>query len=131
MKKIDTKKNIFLKFIDNIRKGNFVLPYCKRCKKNIWPPSNHCRICLSNLYLKSCNKKKGKILEILVSKINNNSNNNNTFMVLVDMQAVILIGSLLLDTNINNLNNFKGKFVRFNKCGFIDNKIFYQFSICK
>lgn len=130
MEKPLMKKNILLNFIENIRQGNFVLPYCKRCKKNIWPPANYCRICLSNLYLKNCNKKKGKILEILVSKFNNNSNNN-TLIVLVDIQDVILIGSLSLDTNINNLKNFKDRFVRFDKCGFIDNKIFYQFKLCK
>jgi uncharacterized OB-fold protein len=132
MEETHRKRNIFLNFIENIRQGNFVLPYCKNCKKNIWPPANHCRICLNHLSLKNCSKKKGRILEILISKINNNiNNNNNELMILVDIHEVILIGSLFLDTNINNLNNFKGKFVRIDKCGFINNKIFYQFTPCK
>ena len=119
-------KNIYLNFMENIKRGNFVLPYCKRCKKNIWPPSNNCRLCLGTLSLEDCNNKKGKILEIFVSKV---MNNDNTLMVLVDINEIILLGSISIDTKKQEESNLIGNLVRIKKCGFIDNKIFYEFEI--
>ena len=130
MKKKKKRNRNYTSFIENIERGNFVLPYCKRCKKNIWPPSDNCRLCLANLSIENCNKKTGKILEILVSKITIN-NNNNILMILVDIHEVILLGSLSVDHNIIKRINFKGNKVRIKKCGFIDNKIYYEFELCK
>ena len=130
MKKKNKSNHNYISFIKNIERGNFVLPYCKRCKKNIWPPSDNCRLCLANLSIENCNKKTGKILEILVSKITIN-NNNNILMILVDIHEVILLGSLSVDHNIIKRINFKGNKVRIKKCGFIDNKIYYEFELCK
>ena len=130
MKKKKKSNHNYISFIKNIERGNFVLPYCKRCKKNIWPPSDNCRLCLANLSIENCNKKIGKILEILVSKITIN-NNNDILVILVDIHEVILLGSLSVDHNIIEKTNFKGNRVRIKKCGFIDNKIFYEFELCK
>jgi uncharacterized OB-fold protein len=130
MKKKKKSNHNYISFINNIERGNFVLPYCKRCKKNIWPPSDNCRLCLANLSIENCNKKTGKILEILVSKITIN-NSNDILMILVDIHEVILLGSLSVDHNIIKRINFKGNKVRIKKCGFIDNKIFYEFELCK
>jgi uncharacterized OB-fold protein len=130
MRKKKKRNHNYISFIKNIERGNFVLPYCKRCKKNIWPPSDNCRLCLANLSIENCNKKIGKILEILVSKITIN-NNNDILVILVDIQEVILLGSLSVDHNIIERTNFKGNRVRIKKCGFIDNKIFYEFELCK
>ena len=130
MKKKKKSNHNYISFIKNIERGNFVLPYCKRCKKNIWPPSDNCRLCLANLSIENCNKKIGKILEILVSKITFN-NNNDILVILVDIHEVILLGSLSVDHNIIEKTNFKGNRVRIKKCGFIDNKIFYEFELCK
>ena len=129
MKKKRKSNHNYISFIKNIERGNFVLPYCKRCKKNIWPPSDNCRLCLANLSIENCNKKIGKILEILVSKITFN-NNNDILVILVDIHEVILLGSLSVDHNIIERTNFKGNRVRIKKCGFIDNKIFYEFELC-
>jgi len=80
-------KNNYINFIENIQRGNFVLPYCRRCKKNIWPPSDNCRLCLGTLSLENCNNKIGKILEIFVSKMMNiNNDNKNRLMILVDIE---------------------------------------------
>lgn len=130
MKKKKKRNHNYTSFIENIERGNFVLPYCKRCKKNIWPPSDNCRLCLANLYIENCNKKSGKILEIFVSKISNN-NNEDILMILVDIHDVILLGSLWVDHNIIERINLKENLVRIKKCGFIDNKIFYEFELCK
>jgi hypothetical protein len=48
-------------------------------------------------------------------------------MILVELDEVILIGSLHQDNS--NTRNIEGKKVRIKKCGFIDKKIFYQFEI--
>ena len=123
-------KNNYINFIENIQRGNFVLPYCRRCKKNIWPPSDNCRLCLGTLSLENCNNKIGKILEIFVSKMMNiNNDNKNRLMILVDINEVILLGSLSVDREKPEKANFKGNLVKIKKCGFINNKIFYEFEI--
>jgi uncharacterized OB-fold protein len=122
-----TKKNKHQKFIEYIGKGRFVLPYCKECRKTIWPPTDNCRVCLNNLSLKNYKNKQGKILEFFLDKYNNNNNNENIIMILVKLDEVILIGSLHQDNT--NRENIEGKKVRIKKCGFIDKKIFYQFEI--
>ena len=121
-------KNNYVNFIENIKSGNFVLPYCRRCKKNIWPPSDNCRLCLGKLSLENCNNKIGKILEIFVSKMMNNDIDNK-LMILVDIDEVILLGSLSVDREKQEKDSLKGNLVRIKKCGFIDNKIFYEFEI--
>lgn len=130
MKKKNKSNHNYISFIKNIERGNFVLPYCKRCKKNIWPPSDICRLCLANLSIENCNKKIGKILEIFVSKISN-KNTDDILMILVEIHEVILLGSLSVDHNIIKRINLKENLVRIKKCGFIDNKIFYEFELCK
>ncbi|HEU5172340.1 MAG TPA: hypothetical protein VFT83_02335 [Nitrososphaeraceae archaeon] len=123
-------KNNYINFIENIQRGNFVLPYCRRCKKNIWPPSDNCRLCLGTLSLENCNNKIGKILEIFVSKMMNiNNDYKNRLMVLVDINEVILLGSLSVDLEKPEKASFKGNLVKIKKCGFINNKIFYEFEI--
>ncbi|HET8856237.1 MAG TPA: hypothetical protein VFM28_01795 [Nitrososphaeraceae archaeon] len=123
-------KNNYINFIENIQRGNFVLPYCRRCKKNIWPPSDNCRLCLGTLSLENCNNKIGKILEIFVSKMMNiNNDYKNKLMILVDINEVILLGSLSVDLEKPEKASFKGNLVKIKKCGFINNKIFYEFEI--
>ena len=123
-------KNNYINFIENIQRGNFVLPYCKKCKKNIWPPSDNCRLCLGTLSLENCNNKIGKILEIFVSKMMNiNNDYKNRLMILVDINEVILLGSLSVDLEKPEKASFKGNLVKIKKCGFINNKIFYEFEI--
>lgn len=123
-------KNNYINFIENIQRGNFVLPYCRRCKKNIWPPSDNCRLCLGTLSLENCNNKIGKILDIFVSKMMNiNNDNKNRLMILVDINEVILLGSLSVDREKPEKASFKGNLVKIKKCGFINNKIFYEFEI--
>ena len=111
--------------MEYIESGRFVLPYCNKCRKTIWPPADNCRFCLNNLSLKDYKNKKGKILEFFLDKFTND--NANTIMILVKIEEVILIGSLDQD-KINTLN-IEGKKVRMKKCGFINQKIFYRFEI--
>jgi uncharacterized OB-fold protein len=120
-----TKKNNHRKFIEYIETGRFVLPYCKKCRKAIWPPADNCRLCLNYLSLKDYKNKEGKILQFFLNNFNNN--NTNTILIVVELDEVRLIGSL--DHNNRNPCNIEGKIVRIKKCGFIDQKIFYHFEI--
>lgn len=124
------KKNNYLTFIENIRKGNFVLPYCKKCKKNTWPPADICRLCLGVLSIENSNNKIGQILEIFVPNILK-YNNKNILMILVEINQLILLGSVSFDQDTIERFNLKHKLVRIKKCGFIDKKIFYEFELCK
>jgi uncharacterized OB-fold protein len=119
-----TKENIHQKFIEYIEKGRFVLPYCKKCRKTMWPPGDYCKLCLNNLSLKNYRNKEGKILQFFLNKFNNNTN---TIIIVVELDEVRLIGSL--DQDNRNTGNIEGKKVIIKKCGFIDQKIFYQFEI--
>lgn len=120
-----TKKNKHQKFIEYIGKGRFVLPYCKECRKTIWPPTDNCRVCLNNLSLKNYKNKQGKILEFFLDKFSNK--NATTIMIVVKLDQIILIGAL--DQYKLNKGKIEGKKVKIKKCGFIDQKIFYQFEI--
>lgn len=124
------KKNNYLIFIENIQKGNFVLPYCKRCGKNIWPPSDICRLCFSTLSIENCTNKIGKILEISEPKILND-NNKNILMIVVDINQIVLLGSIFFNQNTNKSSKLKYKQVKIKKCGFINDKIFYEFELYK
>ena len=46
--------------MEYIEGGRFVLPYCNKCRKTIWPPADNCRLCLNNLSLKDYRNKEGK-----------------------------------------------------------------------
>ncbi len=122
-----TKENIHQKFIEYIETGRFVLPYCKKCRKTMWPPADYCRLCLNNLSLKDYRNKEGKILQFFLNKFNNN--NTNTIIIVVELDEVRLIGSL--DQDNRNTGDIEEKKVIIKKCGFIDQKIFYQFEIVK
>ena len=72
----------------------------------------------------------GKILDIFVSKMMNiNNDNKNRLMILVDINEVILLGSLSVDREKPEKASFKGNLVKIKKCGFTNNKIFYEFEI--
>jgi uncharacterized OB-fold protein len=107
-----------------------VLPYCKRCGKNIWPPSDICRLCFSTLSIENCTNKIGKILEISEPKILND-NNKNILMIVVDINQIVLLGSIFFDQNTNKSSKLKYKQVKIKKCGFINDRIFYEFELYK
>jgi uncharacterized OB-fold protein len=102
-----------------------MIPYCKKCKKTIWPPADYCRLCLNILSMKDYKNKNGKILEFFLDKFSNK--NATTIMIVVKLDQIILIGSL--DQEKLKKGKIKGKKVKIKKCGFIDQKIFYQFEI--
>jgi hypothetical protein len=75
--------------------------------------------------MKDYKNKKGKILEFFLDKFSNK--NATTIMIVVKLDQIILIGAL--DQYKLNKGKIEGKKVKIKKCGFIDQKIFYQFEI--
>lgn len=154
---IDQNSGNYEQFIDNIKKGNFVLPYCSYCKKNIWPPVDYCITCFNELELINLENEKGKLIDIFHSYMNiekmkkRNSNSDITYvdiMVLVEFNGVKLLGSIDVKkyddryrTNLTektkvtkfkkNSQDSKITYVKIKKCGFSCNKIFYKFKPVK
>lgn len=154
---IDQNSGNYQQFIDNIKKGNFVLPYCCYCKKNIWPPVEYCNKCFNKVELINLENEKGKLIDIFHSYMNiekkkkGNTNKDVTYVdtiVLVEFNGVKLLGSVDMKkyddpyrTNLTkktNMTKFEKKsqdskiiYVKIKKCGFSGNKIFYEFKLVK
>lgn len=155
---INQNSGNYQQFIDNIKKGNFVLPYCCYCKKNIWPPVDYCITCFNELELINLENEKGKLIDIFHSYMNvekkmieENSNSditNEDTIALVEFNGVKLLGSIDIKkyddryrTNLTektkvtkfkkNSQDSKITYVKIKKCGFSCNKIFYKFKPVK
>ena len=50
-----------MNFEDELKKGNFMIPECDRCKKIVWPPANFCDSCFGKIVLKE-KQNQGKII---------------------------------------------------------------------
>ncbi|MGD1837882.1 MAG: hypothetical protein ACPKPY_07470 [Nitrososphaeraceae archaeon] len=149
IKKIPNK-SIYELFLDKIKKDIFVIPYCNHCKKNIWPPTDHCYNCLNKIILKNYTHKKGILIETFESYIDNRIKHNiinknkksktnidynnsleskNTVVGLVDFNGVLLLGKII-NFKENSDNISKISYIQINKCGIDSNhKIFYNFSV--
>ena len=51
-----------MKFDEELSKGRFVVSFCKKCQKFVWPPSSQCNICHSITSWDESSKN-GKIVE--------------------------------------------------------------------
>ena len=51
-----------MNFESELKKGNFMISECKRCKRITWPPSEICDQCFGNTVLRKSSGK-GKIIE--------------------------------------------------------------------
>ena len=155
---IDENSGNYQQFIANIKKGNFVLPYCRYCKKNIWPPVDYCIKCFNKLELINLQNEKGKLIDIFHSYMNiekkmikENSNSditNEDVIALVEFNGVKLLGSIDIKkrddpfrTNVTKKTNMTKceeksqdsqiTYVKIKKCGFSCDKIFYKFKPVK
>ena len=143
MTRIIKKSNHDL-FFERVRKGIFLIPYCKYCKRNFWPIIDFCPKCFNIIVLKNYTQKKGILLESfesylgeqikpVKSNIDNKSQTNttnkskNTILGLVDFDGVLLMGKIV---NFKENSDNEISYIRINKCGIdSDNKIFYEFCI--
>ena len=51
-----------MKFDEELKKGNFFISECSKCKKIVWPPLEICNVCLTDVTWRKSSKE-GEILE--------------------------------------------------------------------
>ncbi len=106
-------------FYASIRRGEFKIPICISCKKNVWPPSQYCPSCLSRAQLESI-VNNGTLLEFTKSHIGNTP----IIFGVVEICGVRLVGRLSPASQEYRI----GMKVRMARCGIdTDGNIFYDF----
>ena len=93
-------------FIRHLRKGDFRVSICIRCRRKTWPPSKCCHYCLSKTKLKRMNLT-GKLLEFSTSRLKSRS----SAFGIIQMDGVAVLGS------ISEKNPYYGMLVRMTDCG--------------
>ena len=96
-----------------IKKGNFVVGECVKCKKMVWPPSKYCNACFGDVTVKKISTK-GKILEF--------SKQNEMYFCLAEFHGGIkIIGKMIGKSPKIN------QFVSVTKCGIENESYFFEF----
>lgn len=54
-----------MNFENELAKGNFTIPFCEKCSKTVWPPSDFCSYCFAGTILKKGDFI-GKIIEFSI-----------------------------------------------------------------
>ena len=79
-----------MKFEEELQKGNFVIPFCSKCDKTTWPPSEFCSYCLGEVSWKNASTI-GKIIEF--------SKKDDVMFCLAEFEGGIrIMGSLVSDS---------------------------------
>ncbi len=103
-------------FEDELRKGNFQVPECTNCKKIVWPPSDFCNQCFSDILWRKCSNE-GKIIEF--------SKQNNHYFCLVEFENSVKVMGKISSSGIPD----KDKQVRIDRCGMKNDDYFFEFSL--
>jgi len=78
-------------FENELKKGNFVVSECKKCKKIVWPPNDYCNNCFGNVTWKKIFGN-WKLIEF--------SKNENNIFCLAEFQGMIrIMGTLKTNSN--------------------------------
>lgn len=102
-----------MNFEDELKKGNFVVGECIKCKKTVWPPADYCNKCFGDV-LTVNGPSQGKIIEF--------SKQESDYFCLVQFNNdVRVIGKL--GTGIPQINQS----VRIEKCGIENGNYFFEF----
>ena len=104
-----------MKFDDELKKGNFIIPECTKCKKIVWPPSDFCSYCLGAINWKNTSKN-GKIIEY--------SKKDHTFFCLAEFEGGIKIMGSLRSKDIPS----EGQSVRIEKCSIRNGNYSFEMS---
>jgi len=107
------------KFYYFLRRHEFRVTVCKKCRQKIWPPSQHCFVCFSPTNLEKV-VTTGFIKEITTSYTKGTAK----LYGIVDMQGIKLVGSLSPDAYV-------GLKVQMTDCGIRENgSLFFNFDPC-
>jgi hypothetical protein len=99
---------------NEIKKGNFVIGQCIKCKKIVWPPSEYCDMCFSLISPKK-GTFEGKIIEF-------SKQDENYFCLAEFEKHVRIIGKMSSVPEIN-------QHVKIEKCGIKNGNYFFEFSV--
>jgi len=102
-------------FEDELKKGNFQVAECINCKKIVWPPSDFCNQCFSEIRWRKCSNE-GKIIEF--------SKQNNIYFCLAEFEnSIKIIGKI--SSGVPD----KAQQVRIERCGIKNDDYFFEFSL--
>jgi uncharacterized OB-fold protein len=76
-----------MNFESELEKGNFYVSECSKCKKIVWPPSDICNTCLTQISWRKSSGE-GKILEF-------SKQNENFFCVAEIENSIKIIGKII------------------------------------
>ncbi len=104
-------------FETELKKGNFVIGECPKCKMVIWPPSDYCSKCFENVKWKNSNSI-GKLIEF--------SKKDNAYFCITEFEEKIrIMGSL---RNIEHEPKI-GQKVKLERCSMTDNNYNFELSL--
>ena len=104
-----------MNFESEIKKGNFVVGECIKCKKTVWPPSDYCNRCFGEIIIKK-GPREGKIIEF-------SKENKNYFCLAEFEKEVKIMGKISSGIPQNN------QLVKIAECGIKDGNYFFEFSL--
>jgi uncharacterized OB-fold protein len=104
-----------MSFESELKKGNFIISECTNCQKIVWPPSEFCNQCFSEVSWRNTSNQ-GKIVEF--------SKQNNDYFCIVEIEnAVKIIGSVS-----NGIPNV-GQCVKIDNCGMKGENYYFEMSL--
>ena len=77
------------RFMNQLKKGSFVIYYCTTCRMKIWPPYEHCPACYHRTSTIPAGKL-GRIVEFSTSWLEEKE----VVVALIDMDGILLMGSV-------------------------------------
>ncbi|TLY08793.1 MAG: hypothetical protein E6K83_01400 [Thaumarchaeota archaeon] len=99
------------KFEQELRNGNFVCGECSKCNKLVWPPSDLCNNCFSNVKWRPISK---------IAKLVEFSSKNDEYFCIAEFENQIRV----MGKVENILNLHVGQTLTLVKCGFDGKEIF-------
>lgn len=100
-------------FESELKNGRFVCSECPQCNKLVWPPSNFCNVCFSEVKWRPINKK-GKLIEF--------SKKDNIYFCITEFEnAIRVMGELEIGLKDPSV----GQDVDLVKCDYVDKERFF------
>ena len=94
-------------FEEKLKNGVFVISFCQKCKKSIWPPSDNCDVCHNTSSWKTASKI-GEIIEF--------SKKDADYFALIEINdGIKILGSI-----VGKIQPEIGQSVELEKCSFND-----------
>ncbi len=107
-----------MNFESELQKGNFIVGNCPKCSKVIWPPSDYCDVCFSNLDWKKI-QPEGTLVEYIKK--------DNEFFCIVELDGGIRIMGTLIE---NSTKPEIGAKVMMEKCGIKNGNYSFTIRLC-